>query len=241
MKKFLFIFIMSGILLTNIISFMFISNFHIGMIIQSLLTLAIPAYIFFFKKIHKIIHIAIGVIFLIVLSFMLFLAVYGNNDNPSYEEDVVIVLGAGINGETVRGSLARRLDKAVAYFDKNREAVIIVCGGQGPGEAITEALAMERYLIDRGIPKENIIKEDKSTSTYENLLFAKGILDEYFPQGFSSVVITNDFHVYRAIKTAALVNISATHVGSYTEWYSIIANYSREMLAVVKLWVFPPK
>ena len=240
-KKITLIIIISVLALLNIMTFLLSSNLHAGMIFQALIVFAVPVYIYFFKKIRKGIHIAVGAVLLIVLSFAAFLMIYGMNDSADYGENAVIVPGAGIDGETVRGSLARRLDKAAEYYGKNNETKIVVCGGQGPQESITEALAMERYLIGKGVPEANIIKEEKSVSTYENVTFAKEILDKHFPQGFSCVVITNDYHIYRTVRIAEDAGITANHMHVGTVWYTLPANYTREMLAVMKMWLFPPK
>jgi uncharacterized SAM-binding protein YcdF (DUF218 family) len=233
------LFIIGGLLLLNAILLPFVSNFHVGFVLEGVISVVVLLYAFFFEKLKKHIHIIMGVLCLIPLIFAAFIAVYGNDDNAGYDEDVVIVLGAGIQGETVSGKLATRLDKTSAYYNKNPKAVIIVCGGRGPQEDIPEALAMERYLIDKGVPKDRILKEDRSTSTYENFSYAKTILDNRFPQGFSSVLITNDYHVYRAVKVANQAGISAKHIGVHTEWYAAPANYLREMLSIIKMWVMP--
>ena len=104
----------------------------------------------------------------------------GGTDNITYKEDAIIVLGAAVRGEEISGALQKRLDVAIEYYQKNPDVVIVVTGGQGPQEDITEALAMERYLLANGIPKEKIIKEEKATSTYENFKFSKVLLNEYF-------------------------------------------------------------
>ena len=229
------------LLLINVILITVVSNFTLGIILQGLVSLLIILYAYYYDRIPKTGHAIIGVICLIPIVFMVFLANYGSNNNAKYDEDVVIVLGAGIRGEQVSLTLARRLDEAVKYHARNPGAIIVVCGGQGPQEHITEALAMERYLINRGIPPEIIVKEEKSTSTYENCLFAREVLKDYFPQGFSSVLITNDFHVYRATRLAQYAGISVKHIGAHTEWYTVPVNYLREMCAVIVLWVNPPE
>jgi len=183
--------------------------------------------------------VAIGICFILVL-FSGFLAIYGNRDNAQYNEDLVIILGAGIRNNQVSPSLAQRLDKAVEYHRKNPRAVLIVSGGKGTQERISEALAMEQYLITKGIPAEQIIKEEKSTSTYENFLFSKELLKQKFPQGCLTVFITSDFHIYRAEKMARSTGITARRIGANTVWYTIPANYLREMLAVIKTWILPP-
>lgn len=168
-----------------------------------------------------------------------FLAIYGNNDTADYTEDTVVVLGAGIKGETPTLPLVRRLDKAVEFYEKNNNVLIVVSGGQGFQEDITEALAMERYLVKKGVPAENIIKEEKATSTYENFLYSKEILDKKFQTGYKMAFITNDFHIYRASRLAKLAGFeNTTHISGITEWYTLPVNYIRECFAVIKLWVF---
>jgi len=209
---------------------------------QLAIALGLILYAVLFKRISRIsakIHIVIAVLLLIPLCFSLFLGIYGNVSDADFTEDVVIVLGAGIVGERVTRPLAHRLDTAAAYWRENSEAYIIVTGGLGDRATITEAEAMARYLIAQGIPPELILLEKYSTSTYENFLFAKEILDDHFPDGWQALVVTNDFHIYRAVRTAHQVGIYPNRLGAPTDWYTWAVNYLREMLAVAHLWAFP--
>ena len=232
------------LLLANLILLSFVSNRTMGFFLQGALSIAMILYALLFdwiSQVSKKIHLIVGVLCLIPVVFVSFLFIYGNVSNVDHSEDVVIVLGAGLRGEGVGRPLASRLDTAIAYWNENPDAYIIVCGGLGSGARITEAEAMFRYLTARGIPPERIILEDQSTSTYENLKFAREILDEYFPDGFRAVVVTNDFHIYRAVQIARQAGIDAGHLGAPTTWYTWPMNYLREMLAVVNQWVFPTR
>jgi len=232
------IIVLTGLLSLLNVAFMYsVANPTIGFTIQLVLSIGLILYGFFFHKISKKIHVAVGILCLIPVLFTLFLGIYGNVSNADYEEDVVIVLGAGVMGENISRPLAHRLDAAIAYWQRNPDAYIIVCGGLGNRAVITEAEAMARYLVAMGIPEERILLEELSTSTYENLSFAREILDEHFPDGFRAVLITNDFHIYRAVRTAWDVGIPVNRVGAYTDWYTWPVNYLREMLAVLNLWV----
>jgi len=225
-----------ALLLLNAIALALVSNFNIGHVLLGLVSVAAVLYAVFWGRVPKAGHIAAGVACSTLLAFMSFLAVYGNHDSVTYDEDAVVVLGAGIRGEKVGVSLARRLDTAIDYHHRNPRAIIVVSGGQGPQEDISEALAMERYLTARGVPQDLIVREEKSTSTYENLHLSAEILRDRFPEGFSCVLITSDFHIYRATHLAQSVGISTGHVGAPTEWYTLAANYLREIPAVVKMW-----
>jgi len=230
--------IVLGLLALENAVFLFrVSNPTIGFALQLILALCVIAYAIFFNRIHRKIHIGLWLSCLIPITFVAFLFIYGNVSNATHEEDVVIVLGAGIIGETVTRPLGHRLNAAFAYWQQNPEAYIIVTGGLGNRATITEAEAMARFLYRRGVPREKILLEELSTSTYENLTFAKEILDAHFPDGFNAVLITNDFHIYRAVQTARTVGLDVTRKGAYTDWYTWPVNYLREMLAVVNMWV----
>jgi len=226
------------LLLLNVLMLFSILGFRTAFILQGGVAISFIIYAIFLNRIPKEIHIIAGILAFIPIAFASFLGIYGNANNADYNEDVVIVLGAAVHGDQVSIHLARRLDAAIEYHRQNPDAMIIVCGGQGPGDIMTEALAMERYLIERGVPQDRIIQEDMSTSTYENLYFAKGILDEYFPDGFQAVLITNDFHIFRAVSMASRMGMFVNHIGAYTEWYTLPVHYLREMAAVVNMWIF---
>jgi len=243
MKILRIVLIIAGILsLLNVVILYRISNPNIGFAVQAILSICVVGYAAFLLKIPKKVHVIMGVLCLIPLLLILFLFVYGNVSNVDFTEDVVIVLGAGLRGDgTVGRPLARRLDAAIVYFHQNPEAFIIVTGGLGERAEITEAEASARYLIERGVPEEQIFLEDRSTTTHENLLFAKEILEEGFSDGFSAVLITNDFHVYRAVRTARQVGIDVNRIGAYTDWYTWPVNYLRETLAILNFWFFPAR
>ena len=170
----------------------------------------------------------------LMLLLFAFIAALGRMDTVSHQEDAVIVLGTALNGEEVTPPLRSRLDVAVEYATANPDAVIAVAGGQGPGESITEALAMERYLVSRGVAEDRILREDRSTSTYENFVFAKRLLHAHFEANYTTAFITNDYHVYRAGEIAEDAGIGSTHAHADTPWYGIPVDYVREFLAITK-------
>jgi len=213
------------------------SGFHFGFQLQTLASIVFILYAIFFHKLPKFVHIALVLAFAASVCFSLFLGAYGNRNNVDYTEDVVIVLGAGVRGELVSRHLAFRLNRAIDYLANNPDALVVVTGGLGQAATITEAEASKRYLVARGVAPERILLEEKSTSTYENLYFANEILSEHFPYGFRAVVISNDFHIYRAVRTARGVGIYAYGAGARTPRTAIPINYLREMSAVAHMWV----
>ena len=241
-KKYLqhIIIIIGVLLLVYTVIMALIMNLSVGVVALGIFSIALIVYGVKWRKskIKKWVHVAAVVICSIIALFSGFLASYGSNDTSRFDEDVVIVLGAGIHGEEPSPALTHRLNKAIEYYHINPDAVFIVSGGQGFRETISEALAMERFLVENGIPATQILKEERSTSTIENFLFSDGILRKKYPQGYSAVFITNDFHIYRADMIAGNAGVEATHLGAPTTWYTIPVNYSREMIATLFHWIF---
>ncbi|OPX44060.1 hypothetical protein CLHUN_20850 [Ruminiclostridium hungatei] len=153
--------------------------------------------------------------------------------------DCVIVLGAGLKGETPTLVLAQRLDNTLAYAAENPGTVIIVSGGQGRGEAITEAEGMKRYLVRHGIDEDLIIKEEKSTSTFENMVFSRNLYKQSFGKELRRVMlITNDFHMFRSKMLAKRAGLEPCGISSGTPWYIYPNVFLREYLAVFKSLIF---
>lgn len=109
--------------------------------------------------------------------------------------DCIIILGAQVRGRRITNSLKRRLDAALSYLERYPDTMVVVSGGQGKGEDISEAEAMAEYLTGRGVPEERIIREDRSTSTRENFRFSRKFFD---PERSVTGIVTNDFHMCRA-------------------------------------------
>ncbi len=236
-----------GFLFINGCFMSLVSNFNLGVILTVVTGLFFLLWGIFYKKINDIAKkgwlkwVKRVIVALVCTEAVLvgFIAVYGQFDNVNYTEDAVIVLGAGIRGDRVTVPLAYRLDSAVEYHRKNPDAVIVVTGGQGFQETVSEAYAMEKYLLRKGVNPDKIIKEEKATSTIENMRFSKELLDETLKDDYSVVVITNNFHVYRGVayaKMEGFENVKHKHAG--LRWYNMAPCYIRESLAVLKLWVF---
>lgn len=180
-----------------------------------------------------IVLFAAGVIFFIVLEGLVVSKMWSV---PEGNVDYIIVLGAQVRGERITKSLAKRLDAAYDYVSQHEDVTIIVSGGQGKGENISEAQAMEGYLIDKGINKNKIIKEDKSTSTRENIKFSKEKMTIKKPR---IAVVTNNFHVYRAMKIAEAEGgfASVDGLAGKSDNHLIVNYMVREAFAIVKMFL----
>ena len=114
----------------------------------------------------------------------------------------------------------------------------VVSGGQGEGEDISEAEAMRRYLVDKGVADGRILMEDRSTSTLENLTFSKQIIENSGGDPARVAVVSSSYHLYRAKRMAAALGMAADGLPS-SDGYPVYMTgmYLREAVAVWKLWV----
>ncbi|MCQ2438779.1 MAG: YdcF family protein [Oscillospiraceae bacterium] len=146
--------------------------------------------------------------------------------------DYIIVLGAQVYEDGPSPILNCRLWVALEYLRRNPDTLCIVSGGQGYNEPFPESEGMERYLVENGIAPERILQEPDSGSTWENLSFSKKlIVDENASVG----VVTNNFHVFRAVQTAKRVGIeNVCGIAAYTPVGFLPNNLLREFFGVVK-------
>ncbi|MEC0493286.1 YdcF family protein [Bacillus glycinifermentans] len=153
--------------------------------------------------------------------------------------DYIIVLGSGIRSEDVPPLLRSRLDKAIEYYHKNPEAKIVVSGGQGADEPVSEAFAMRKYLLSQNIPDEKILLEDQSTTTFENMTFSKNvILQDWQKKNHEPSIIfsTNNYHVLRGGLYARKAGLKAQGVGAPTALYFLPTALIREYIALLVLY-----
>ncbi|MFD0699027.1 YdcF family protein [Paenibacillus sp. GCM10027628] len=148
--------------------------------------------------------------------------------------DVGIVLGASLRKDIPSPGLQERLDLAVKLYGQGKFQHLIVSGGlDHNGSKLTEAEGMRNYLIQKGVPQNRILLEPRATSTYENLLYSKQIMDE---QGLvSSIIMTHQFHGSRSLDIAQTIGLKQPVV-SLTKSEVLFLPYheARETLAFTK-------
>lgn len=150
---------------------------------------------------------------------------------PLEQVRCIMILGCQVRGDQPGGELEKRLTTALPLINENPEAPVIVTGGQGLGEAISEAECMKRWLVAEGVPEARIYAEDGSHSTAENFRYSSGILQSL---GISDgiAVVTNDFHQYRAELYARKFGLSVGHYSSETRLL-VLPNYLIRELAAL--------
>ncbi|MDG3214221.1 YdcF family protein [Streptococcus suis] len=140
--------------------------------------------------------------------------------------DYVVVLGAGLIGDQVTPLLASRIDKGIAIYQKQPGCKLIMSGGQGPDEIMAEGQAMANYAFEQGIPVEDIVIENQSTNTEENLKFSYALMKP----GSRFALVTNYYHVFRALLLARKLKIKCIGYGARTKFYFSLNAFIREFV-----------
>ena len=159
--------------------------------------------------------------------------------------DYLIVFGAGLFGDQPSRSLRDRLDAAAKYLASSPETKVILSGGKGDDEKISEAQAMYTFLLDHGIKEDRILLEDRSTSTKENIQFSSELIQSEISgtgmkiSDLQVVVISSEYHLHRIRYLAKKAGLSVTCIAAPTSLWIIKVNYFiREIPAMAKAILF---
>ncbi|MFD1151677.1 YdcF family protein [Saccharothrix hoggarensis] len=184
--------------------------------------------------IGSLLIVAAYVAFLFV-SLLLYSIAYGSVGRRT-GFDAIVVLGAGLIGDRVPPLLASRLDRAIHVYrrevDAGRAPLLVVSGGQGSDEAVSEAAAMREYLLRRDVPDDRIVPEDRATTTEENLRYSAKLLVDRGWNG-RAVAVTNNFHVFRAAVLARRLKLRMQIIGAPTARYFLPSAFLREFVALL--------
>ena len=189
--------------------------------------------IFIYAQLHRSWQIAISVFLtscLLLFAVTESLILYYGHTRSHEKADVILVLGAGLNGREISSTLKARLDTALDAHREQPNIPIIVSGGQGPRESTTEAQAMADYLIKHGVSANLIKKESKSSDTFENFRFSKKL----FPENAKVLVITNNFHMMRAMYIAKKAGLDAYRYPSPAHLPTSFNFHIREFFGLAK-------
>ena len=177
-------------------------------------------------------------IFSLILSFCIIESMivsgFKINDTQAKDIDYMIILGSGLKGSELSIILQQRVNTGIVYLKQHPTISVIVSGGQGPGEDISEAEAMSRYLVSQGIEQTRIIQENRSTSTFENVKFSKEILQSKGVDNASIIIVTSNYHLYRAEMIASTLGYKVHGIASPSLGYLLPQNMLREYLAMIK-------
>lgn len=223
--------------LANILTLLLGIGLTAYILIQVFVLSHLPAWV---NTLFFIVPLFLGYFFIVFYNFLTISVLYQFN-RPKYNQDYIIVLGAGLlDGERVTPLLARRIDKAIQFYKAQKRATmkppkLLMSGGQGGDEKIPEAVAMRQYAIEQGIPSEDIILETNSTTTLENMEFSKEIMDKQAEQPYKVIFTSNNYHIFRAGMYARQAHLKADGIGAKTARYYLPNAFLREFIAIVAL------
>lgn len=189
------------------------------------------------RLIPRFLRILVLLLVVAAVGLAAFLYTFGQKPSATFAEDAAIVLGCELRGEKPSQTLTARLDKAVLYHAKNPDAWIVVSGGKNGSQTVSEASAMRAYLIEQGVAEDQILVEDQATTTRENMVFSKSLLDAKLQGDYTVCCITSDFHAYRATGFAKKAGLTATLYCSPQSWYLFPTTYLQEDLGVARMWI----
>ena len=171
---------------------------------------------------------------------LLGLVLGGAHDHVEGEPGVMVILGCQLHEWGPSVMLRDRLDKALDYLEDHPDLTVVVSGGQGSNEPASEAQGMADYLAGHGVDRENLILEDQSHNTHQNLLYTARLLaQEGFDIREGVIIVSNGFHLTRARMLAGRLgyeNVSVLAAPS-SDLPSRLFMYVREPIALVKSFV----
>ena len=192
------------------------------------------------KKRLKIWLIILATVFLLGILFFIFIQIYVNRSAKNYIRtidhlvgaDAVLILGSRVYSDGTPSLLLQgRLDKGLEVYEKGLAPKIIVSGDHGTKE-YNEVRAMKQYLLDKGVPEEDICMDHAGFDTYDSMYRAKDVF-----QAKSIIIATQKYHISRSIYTARRLGLEAQGYSAPDIAYKKSYNYFRESLAKVKAFL----
>lgn len=213
--------------------FFFFASFGYQMI--GLLFIFLSIMIVLFKKYKKLFWSLLSIVCPLLLLIEIPIVCSAHSDLPP-NTDYLIVLGAGVNGTTPSLSLLDRLEATTEYLRAHPDCMVIVSGGQGTGEDISEAEAMQLYLLNQGIPAKQIIKEDQARNTIENIAYSYQLIPQQNHKPIVAIV-SSEYHIFRSKLIARELGYDVYALAAPTSnWLLKINYFLREAPALVKTW-----
>ena len=164
------------------------------------------------------------------------IAIKSIKHKPEYNQDYMIILGCQIREDgTLTPLLKGRTDKALQFRkeqleETKKDLVFVPSGGRGSDEIISEAEAIKNYLLDNGIKEKNILVENKSKNTYQNIKFSNKLIND---KSAKICFSTTNYHVLRAGLIATEQGLKIEGIGSKTKAYFWINAFIREFIGTL--------
>lgn len=172
------------------------------------------------KKAHKIIIAIVVILVVYIAANFISICLFAAKDQREVA-DVAIVLGAATYDGEVSPVYQERINHGITLYNDGMVDKIIVTGGAAEGSDISDAWAAKAYAISKGVLAEDILMEDTSTITQENLENSKILMDA---NGYKTAIIVSDpLHMKRAMLLAKDAGITAYSSPTPTTKYVSLA------------------
>ena len=190
-------------------------------------------------KIFKIVLILM-LISLIFTEVFLVLGMTKVKENQIYDDfDYIIVLGEKLNNDNMSNILIDRLDLAFNLYRKNKNAKLILTGGTIGKNSISEASAMSNFLLESGVPNDDIVLENEATSTFENIKFTRELIQD---KSKKVALVTSDFHISRALVISKNMGLNVIPYPSNTTLLDktkrLIGEYPRFLVDITRSAIY---
>ena len=164
----------------------------------------------------------------------------GPEETDGATADVALVLGAAVDGDSPSPVFAARLDHAIVLYKDRRVAKLMLTGGRSDEDSLSEAAAGKKYAVARGVASADILTEEISKTTRQNIMEAQRVMKG---EGVTSALVVSDpLHLRRAILMAHSLGLeaqpSATPHTRYRSWQTKTPFLLREVYFVHHFWFF---
>ncbi len=190
---------------------------------------------YIYNFVESLVYLTISYLECILLGTII-VAIKSVKKKPKYNKDYIIILGCQIRKDgTLTPLLKGRVDKAIEFRnnqlkESKKDLIFIPSGGKGKDEVISEAEAMKNYLLGQGIKEKNILVENKSKDTYENIKFSNKLINN---KKTNIAFSTTNYHVLRAGLIATEQGLKLEGIGSKTKAYFWINAFIREFIGTL--------
>lgn len=174
--------------------------------------------------------VAIGLAVFIICQGCILTQFFSKGDEGA---DYIIVLGAQMRDWGPSVVYKARLDAAIEYLNNNPDTKVIVTGGQGANESVSEGEGGKKYLMEQGITEDRIIVESESLDTDQNISNALDLVE--LTSDMKIGIVTNNFHVFRGVMIAKrYTDADVTGIAAFTEYQYLPNNMVRETFGILK-------
>lgn len=195
---------------------------------EFLLPMTLACFLLFIESFDQYVIIQIiRIFFYSTFLLYIYMQIWIQNKHVEINANQIVILGCGLlEGKRISPMLMKRCDEAILIYQKYHN-IMIVSGGKGRNEAISEASAMKEYLIQKGVDEQFIICEEKSMNTWNNIIESKKLTKHTIQ------IISSDFHLLRIYMMCKRLKINVQFIKSKSVSYYKIYAYIREYFAIL--------